>query len=137
MTRVAWLTLESYRFGFATIETDTTIEIMYYSALFVSATTSTLATVLIAYRIYSATRDTSQSRGRYRHIAHILVQSCGIYSFLSLVTAIQGLVTLYRSKTSGFTSFAAGSYLGVLTFFSTVYFDFSRMTVITEILPQN
>lgn len=60
---------------------------MYGTLFSVTAATSILATLIIAYQIYSLTVDFSRHK-RYWYIVEIMVQSVVIYSVLMLAQAI-------------------------------------------------
>jgi hypothetical protein len=63
------------------------------AALFISFGTTLITTVLIAYRIYSASKQQLPSSRRFNHIIDIVVQSGAIYAFSQLVYAIAGVLS--------------------------------------------
>ncbi|KDR71343.1 hypothetical protein GALMADRAFT_144030 [Galerina marginata CBS 339.88] len=59
------------------------------SALFfTSLSSSLLATLLIAFRIHSVSKQDGGSRGRFGHIIEIVVQSAAVYSLASLIMGV-------------------------------------------------
>jgi hypothetical protein len=58
------------------------------AALFMSFATTLVTTVLIAYRIYSVSKQKVPSSRRFNNIIDIVVQSGTIYAFSQLVSAI-------------------------------------------------
>ncbi|PPQ81325.1 hypothetical protein CVT25_015081 [Psilocybe cyanescens] len=70
-----------------------TVDRIESAGYFVSATTSLATTFLIAYRINNLSKDgLSESRGRFKHVVEILVQSVFVYSLALLVQAIAVVV---------------------------------------------
>jgi len=63
------------------------------SALFfVSFATTIATTLLISYRIYSVTRDTSFSKGHLHHVTEIVLQSGAVYSCAIFIAALAAVI---------------------------------------------
>lgn len=70
------------------------------SGYFVSAATSLTATFLIAYRINSLSKDgLSESRGRFKQIIEMLVQSVIFYSLALVVQAVAVVIPFAIANT--------------------------------------
>jgi len=64
---------------------------------FVSSTTSLVASLLIAYRIYTLTRNEDKIRRRYMPIVEIVIQSVIIYSVALVVLGFSGILPLHAT----------------------------------------
>ncbi|PPQ89898.1 hypothetical protein CVT25_004841 [Psilocybe cyanescens] len=61
--------------------------------IFISLTTTIITTVLLAYKIHTASsRVISRSKGVFRHAAVVLVESAAAYSFVILIYAVFGVI---------------------------------------------
>ncbi|KDR81224.1 hypothetical protein GALMADRAFT_136254 [Galerina marginata CBS 339.88] len=69
---------------------------------FVSAATSLLTTLLIAYRIHFIFRHDGASRGRFKHLIEILIQSSAVYSLTLLMNAISVILPIDETNTQFF-----------------------------------
>jgi len=79
-------------------------EIIYGAWFSVVASTSSVATLIIAYQIYSVTEKSTRHRD-YWHIVEIIVQSVCVYSALMLAEAVCSLlntVSLYAYPKAAF-----------------------------------
>lgn len=82
------------------------------SGYFISAITSLVVTFLIAYRINSVTKDgLAETRGRFKQIIEIVIQSVLVYSLAQLVEAIVVVVPLSIGNTH---IFALDNYSGTI-----------------------
>ena len=87
----------------------------------VTASTNSVATLMIGHQIYSSTRQDKRARRRYRHIIEITIQSSAIYSvtmLASAITSILGGLNLPRQERDGL--FIVSNYLEFITLFATV-----------------
>jgi len=73
--------------GYASNSTFRQNAIIFGALLSVTAATSIMATLIIAYQIYSLTSN-SKSRKNYWYIVEIMVQSVSVYSALMVAQAI-------------------------------------------------
>jgi hypothetical protein len=71
----------------------TTLNDLLAAALFMSFGTTLVTTVLIAYRIYSVSKQKLPSSRRFNDIMDIVVQSGAIYAFSQLAFAIASVLT--------------------------------------------
>lgn len=62
------------------------------AAYFLSFGTTLVTTVLIAYRIYSVSKQQGVSSKRLKHIMDIVVQSGAVYALSQLTAALAGVV---------------------------------------------
>jgi hypothetical protein len=69
-----------------------TLNNLQSAALFMSFGTTLVTTLLIAYRIYSASKQQLPSSRRFNNIIDIVVQSGAIYAFSQLAYAIAGVL---------------------------------------------
>ena len=74
--------------GFATLTTSGQYNIILGTTYSVTAATSVLATLAIAYRIYSFTSHSMEKRSNYSYIIEIMVQSVSVYTVLILGQAV-------------------------------------------------
>lgn len=72
---------------------EDTINHLLAAAFFMSFATTLVTTALIAYRIYSVSKQPGVSSRRLKHIIDIVVQSGAIYALSQLTIAIAGVVS--------------------------------------------
>ncbi|KAF8186755.1 hypothetical protein BJ912DRAFT_970635 [Pholiota molesta] len=70
-----------------------TMDDLLAAALFMSFATTLVSTLLIAYRIYSVSKQQLPSSRRFNHIIDIVIQSGAIYAFSQLAFAIGSILT--------------------------------------------
>ncbi|PPQ84160.1 hypothetical protein CVT25_002026 [Psilocybe cyanescens] len=70
----------------------TVINDLQSSGFYISFGTTLTTTVLIAYRIYSVSRDINDSRSRFTHIIEVIIQSALVYSIVVLIAGISGSI---------------------------------------------
>lgn len=78
-------------------------------------------TLLITYRIYSASRHNGMTR--FQNVLRMLTQSAGIYSIALLANV--PLIGIVPNDTNVWTIFTAGNYLGVILHVMTVRSSFN------------
>ncbi|KAF8894196.1 hypothetical protein CPB84DRAFT_1304620 [Gymnopilus junonius] len=99
------------------------INMLTGASLFTTFATSTVAAVLISYRIYFTAKQNSallgsRSQIRYHHILEVLLQSAAAYSLITLAYAI---VSVYPSNINNITIITAvNGYLAPFYFFIAV-----------------
>jgi len=74
--------------GYETRDADARYKIILGTLYTVTAVTSSLATLIIAYRICSVTSHSKTNAKRYMHIIEITVQSVSVYTALMLGQAV-------------------------------------------------
>ena len=74
--------------GYATDQTYRQFSILLGTFYSVTAITSLWATLTIAYRIHSSTRNFNKRKHAYTYIIDIIIQSASVYSALMLAQAI-------------------------------------------------
>jgi len=79
--------LNMFLTGYASSQTSWQYDVIYGALFVVTAATSIMATLIIAYRIYYMSCN-STSRKNYWYIVEIMVQSVSVYSALMAAQAI-------------------------------------------------
>ena len=81
------------------------------SALFVTASTTSLTASLIAYRIYSLSRSDPLNRAKktFNKLVDVLIQSAAAYAIISVWYAIEGVIP--QTSTNVFILSATADYL--------------------------
>lgn len=84
------------------------------AGLFMTLATTLWTTILIAYRIYSASKYniSNQAKPRFYNILEIIIQSSFIYSLALVATALS--LAIPQNESNVITLFAAQNYSGVI-----------------------
>ncbi|KAF8186724.1 hypothetical protein BJ912DRAFT_451279 [Pholiota molesta] len=93
------------------------------TALFISFGTTLVTTVLIAYRIYSVSKQQLPSSRRFNHIIEIVVQSGAIYAFSQLAYAIAGVLTgseVFNTRIDAFTDYSSALNMAIAGILPTI-----------------
>lgn len=85
-----------------------TLNALESALYFVSFSTTITTTLLISYKIYSVTRDTPLSSGRFEHVTEMVAQSGVVYSCAMFLAAVAAVVPDNAKTTSQV--FALSSY---------------------------
>jgi len=120
--------------GYATAHNAWEYNILLATWYALTATTSALATIIIAYRIYSFTSQLVRSRRSYRSITEIMIQSVSVYTALMLGQALCVFLTASEVYASP-TLYLVGNYLNAFATISTVS-EKSQTSVMYNITQQ-
>jgi len=99
--------------GYVTHHTAWQYYIIFGTSYSVTAATSLLATLMIAYRIYSFTSRSIKRSRKYRYINEIMVQSVSVYTALMIGQALSVFLTPSTSSINP-TAYIANCYLTAL-----------------------
>ena len=129
-TDLALITLQCVRHFTFTVEQGAVFNHLLAAQGFITFGTSVIATFLIAYRVYLASKlDVSKnSRRFFNQVLEILVQSTAVYSLSALAFALSAVIPKTFSNAVAWT--AAETYITVIFLFAAVshqYFRFARI----------
>ncbi|KDR71346.1 hypothetical protein GALMADRAFT_144032 [Galerina marginata CBS 339.88] len=81
------------------------VDTIQSALFFTSLSSSLLATLLIAFRIHSVSKQGGGPKRRFGHIIEIVVQSAALYSLALLILGIAGTITSNSLAMGGFVNF--------------------------------
>lgn len=84
--------------GFDTYHDKVVADIVIGTQTLMTAVTTSMATYIICWRILAATDNEIHSRGRYKPVIRILVESASLFSVTAILAAICNFLAMYNGN---------------------------------------